>query len=198
MITEWYIAHRNKRNRLKAEGNQAVRLEMNHGWIRGTWESFTFCLLTGILYLMSTINNDPWFIKFSINRIHVTMDYNRSVNSNKLETLCNNCGKSILSENVYFHNEKALCEDCCLCIRTPLSRKTHWQYLKSIKNEYLIPGKQKKPFASCWCFPIGSCFDKRLRRSPFPFRFMNYKIHKRQTVFCNDEFLAMVKKFNQI
>ncbi len=28
--------------------------------------------------------------------------------------------------------------------RTPRARKTHWQYLKSIKTEYLIPAGKKE------------------------------------------------------
>ena len=40
------------------------------------------------------------------------------------------------------HHLKVLCEDCCIDIRTPRVRKTHWQYLGSIITDYLIPSNQ--------------------------------------------------------
>ena len=49
--------------------------------------------------------------------------------------------KKIETGEEYHYNSKVLCEECCFDIRTPRVRKTHWQYLGSIKTEYLIPGK---------------------------------------------------------
>lgn len=55
--------------------------------------------------------------------------------------VCHYCGNTIEKGKEYHHRFKIWCENCCLQIRTPRIRKTHWQYLKSIKTEYLIPGK---------------------------------------------------------
>lgn len=41
----------------------------------------------------------------------------------------------------HIFESKILCEDCCIDLRTPKKRKTHWQYIKSIKAEYLVPGE---------------------------------------------------------
>lgn len=57
--------------------------------------------------------------------------------------ICSNCRKTIDIEKEYHYNMKVLCEDCCIDIRTPRVRKTHWQYLGSIKANYLIPAKSK-------------------------------------------------------
>lgn len=35
-----------------------------------------------------------------------------------------------------------LCEDCYLETKITRKRKTHWQYIRSIKTEYLMPGKK--------------------------------------------------------
>ena len=43
----------------------------------------------------------------------------------------------------YQHHGKALCEACYLEIHNTRTRKTHWQYLKSIKTDYLIPPKKE-------------------------------------------------------
>ena len=55
---------------------------------------------------------------------------------------CGACQKNIEPENTYIHKSKILCEECCIDARTPRARKTHWQYLGSIKADYLIPGKE--------------------------------------------------------
>jgi hypothetical protein len=62
----------------------------------------------------------------------------------KYDTLhCNNCQKSISpgSENQY--KSKFFCEDCCITIRTSLVRKTHWQYIDSVMESYLIQGSKE-------------------------------------------------------
>ncbi len=64
--------------------------------------------------------------------------------STKIEStylLCNKCQKRISSGKEYQYKSKVYCEDCCVAIRTPLARKTHWQYIGSIKGSYLIPSK---------------------------------------------------------
>jgi hypothetical protein len=58
------------------------------------------------------------------------------------QKFCYSCGKKIQEGEEYHFNSKVLCEECCVEIRTPRVRKTHWQYLGSIKEEYLIPGKK--------------------------------------------------------
>jgi len=52
---------------------------------------------------------------------------------------CEKCGEIIQDNNIYKFRGKTLCENCYIDIRTPRVRKTHWQYLSSIKTEYLIP-----------------------------------------------------------
>ena len=57
------------------------------------------------------------------------------------QKICDGCRSEIADEEAYTHKGKTLCEDCCINTRMPRSRKTHWQYLRSIKTEYLKPGK---------------------------------------------------------
>ena len=57
---------------------------------------------------------------------------------------CSYCGQEIEPSNAYRHGMGILCEDCCMDVRSPRSRKTHWQYLRSIKAGYLIPGKKDR------------------------------------------------------
>lgn len=52
---------------------------------------------------------------------------------------CSRCREEISMGKEYLHNFKLLCEDCCLDIRLSRVRKTHWQYIRSIKTEYLRP-----------------------------------------------------------
>jgi len=70
------------------------------------------------------------------------MNLAKSDNFKKTEKICCICRTKIKAGEEYNHNLKVLCEDCCLNIRTPSVRKTHWQYLNSIKTEYLIPSKK--------------------------------------------------------
>lgn len=69
------------------------------------------------------------------------MHTNKSDSLDKTEMVCSICHKEIKSGEEYHHNSKVMCEDCCIDVSTPCVRKTHWQYLGSIKTEYLIPGK---------------------------------------------------------
>lgn len=55
---------------------------------------------------------------------------------------CDRCNTDIVKGEERTFNSSMICEDCYIDIRTHRVRKTHWQYLKSKKNEYLIPGKK--------------------------------------------------------
>jgi len=70
-----------------------------------------------------------------------TMNTEQTKKLNKSEVFCSHCSKAIQPGDAYFHNENILCEDCSLDLRTPLAHKTHWQYLGSIRTDYLVPGK---------------------------------------------------------
>ena len=48
---------------------------------------------------------------------------------------CSNCQTEIKAGEKYNLHSKVLCAACCMEIRTTSTRKTHWQYLKSIKAE---------------------------------------------------------------
>lgn len=52
--------------------------------------------------------------------------------------VCSQCGKKIERADAFHHDLKLLCEDCCMDMRSPRVRKTHWRYIGSIKTEYLI------------------------------------------------------------
>lgn len=54
---------------------------------------------------------------------------------------CSKCHTEIKAGEEYRHQFKVLCEDCYIDMRNTRTRKTHWQYLKSIKTDYLIPAK---------------------------------------------------------
>ena len=58
------------------------------------------------------------------------------------EKYCSICHAEIKEGDAYAHDIRLLCEDCYMNIRTQYARKTHWQYLRSIKTEYLTPGKK--------------------------------------------------------
>lgn len=53
------------------------------------------------------------------------------------QTTCSHCGKPTAAHDLYQHNRQHLCETCIMDIRTRRTRKTHWQYLRSIKTEYI-------------------------------------------------------------
>ena len=69
------------------------------------------------------------------------MTHYLTLKQTRVQKCCNNCCKKIETAKEYHFNSKVLCEECRIDIRTPRVRKTHWQYLGSIKAEYLIPGK---------------------------------------------------------
>ena len=51
---------------------------------------------------------------------------------------CEQCSAILTDDDSYEFDGKSYCEDCVLTLGMPGIRKTHWQYLKSIKTEYLI------------------------------------------------------------
>ena len=57
---------------------------------------------------------------------------------------CNKCRKEMKAGKEHRHHLKIVCEACYMDIRMSRTRKTHWQYLRSIKTEYLVPGKTGK------------------------------------------------------
>lgn len=52
--------------------------------------------------------------------------------------ICDICKTEIGPDEQHHFDSKMLCEDCCMDVRMPRKRKTHWQYIKSVKLEYLI------------------------------------------------------------
>ena len=50
---------------------------------------------------------------------------------------CSKCKTKIQVGKERSYNSKVLCEDCYVDVSMPRIRKTHWQYLKSIKTDYL-------------------------------------------------------------
>ena len=56
---------------------------------------------------------------------------------------CQRCDRKLLPVQEYQLKDRELCEDCCIEERLPTVRKTHWQYVKSIKDKYLIKAKEK-------------------------------------------------------
>lgn len=56
---------------------------------------------------------------------------------------CSKCKKEIQAGNEYRNQAAVFCEACCMEVRTPRVRKTHWQYIRSIKGSYLIPAQKK-------------------------------------------------------
>ena len=62
-------------------------------------------------------------------------------NTVKAKMFCTICHGKIEAGEEYIYNGEFFCEECCLDIRTSRVRKTHWQYLGSIKTKYLIPDK---------------------------------------------------------
>ena len=70
----------------------------------------------------------------------MNMDSDQLGNLNKAQLFCSNCHKKN-NKKAYHYHISVLCEDCCIDIRTPHVRKTHWQYLRSIKTDYLRLGR---------------------------------------------------------
>jgi predicted amidophosphoribosyltransferase len=71
----------------------------------------------------------------------MNMNSDQSVDLNKAQTFCSNCHKKVKKGEAYHYHLSVLCEDCCIDMHTPHVRKTHWQYLRSIKADYLRFGR---------------------------------------------------------
>ena len=59
------------------------------------------------------------------------------------QSICANCAQPLTGSIYDFHGEN-LCEDCYLLALMRPKRKTHWQYISSIKGEYLQPAAPEK------------------------------------------------------
>jgi|GEM_PF-1153511 len=58
-------------------------------------------------------------------------------------TNCTLCKKRLNAGEVYRHLSRPYCEVCCIDLRMTRTRKTHHQYVRSIKTEYLQQGPRK-------------------------------------------------------
>ena len=56
--------------------------------------------------------------------------------------ICIKCGTK--TDKDMIGQLEGLCEDCYLETRMDKKRKTHWQYIRSIKTEYLRPAAKNK------------------------------------------------------
>jgi predicted amidophosphoribosyltransferase len=70
------------------------------------------------------------------------MNSDLSENLNKVQSFCSNCHKKIKKGEAFYYHISVLCEDCCIDMHTSHVRKTHWQYLGSIKADYLRVGRK--------------------------------------------------------
>jgi recombinational DNA repair protein (RecF pathway) len=59
-----------------------------------------------------------------------------------MPTRCSQCHAEVETGEAHLHHAKVLCEECWMEVRATPTRKTHWQYLQSIKTEYLIRFKK--------------------------------------------------------
>ena len=50
---------------------------------------------------------------------------------------CDRCGSEIPADEARRHRSEVLCENCAMDALMPRTRKTHWQYVWSVKSEYL-------------------------------------------------------------
>ena len=71
------------------------------------------------------------------------MNCDPSGNLNKDQSFCSHCHKKIKKGQAYHCHIKVLCEDCYVDTYAPYARKTHWQYIGSIKADYLRGGKNR-------------------------------------------------------
>jgi len=71
------------------------------------------------------------------------MNFEHSAISENQNNICSICGERITTSNYYQNKEEIMCEECYLEARVDRGRKTHWQYIKSVKNDYLVPSKAK-------------------------------------------------------
>ena len=54
---------------------------------------------------------------------------------------CGRCGRECGGPGEapgYVHRESLYCENCYFDLMAPRTRKTHWQYISSIKSDYIV------------------------------------------------------------
>lgn len=61
------------------------------------------------------------------------------------QLVCGNCNTPIENGAEYRYNGKILCEGCCITVRWPRVRKTHWQYIPSVKTGYILRDASDTP-----------------------------------------------------
>jgi len=70
------------------------------------------------------------------------LNIKKTESSKQMPVKWSKCKTKIQVGKEYSDHSKILCEDCYVDVRMPRVRKTHWQYLGSIKGEYLRSGKK--------------------------------------------------------
>ena len=63
--------------------------------------------------------------------------------------LCDRCKKRLDAGEGYGVKGRTFCEICCMEIRSPRARRTHWQYLRSIKTQYLMESQKALNLEIC-------------------------------------------------
>jgi predicted amidophosphoribosyltransferase len=71
----------------------------------------------------------------------MNMNSDQAGNLNEAQMFCSSCHKKIKKEKAHHYHINVLCEDCCFDMHISKVRKTHWQYLGSIKADYLRFGR---------------------------------------------------------
>jgi len=74
----------------------------------------------------------------TVNVLNIT----KTESSKQMPVKCSKCKTKIQVGKEYSDHSKILYEDCYVDVRMPRVRKTYWQYLGSIKAEYLRSGKK--------------------------------------------------------
>lgn len=64
------------------------------------------------------------------------------INQTQVVMKCEQCGRKVSTINGYVHKSECLCENCYMDARETRSRKTHWRYIRSVKDDYLQPVKK--------------------------------------------------------
>ena len=63
---------------------------------------------------------------------------------------CDACGLHTKPKDTYRYQARSLCAQCCMEARMPRTRKPHWQYLSSIRTDYLQPPKRERDTLSAY------------------------------------------------
>ena len=69
------------------------------------------------------------------------METKRPERAKPKQISCARCQALVAARDAHTHGSQPVCEVCYMDIRTPRVRKTHWQYLRSPKTDYLRRGK---------------------------------------------------------